>query len=198
MEIQRISSALALVFGIGCFVPYIMAIIRKKTKPMKATWLIWASLDTITIAGMSIENSINGQILAAVIGAWIVFFLSLRFGIAGWTRLDMICLVSVGASILFWWLFNSPLLGIVICLLANFIGSIPTVCSVWKNANHENKLAWVLGTIASMCALGSISNWTLSHYAQPVSFLAVQVLMLYLLFIRAVIPISVKEEILQT
>ena len=155
---------------------------------MKATWLIWASLDSITILGMNIENSINGQILSSVVGAWTVFFLSLRYGVLGWTWLDRICLASVGLSILLWWWFNSPLLGIIICLLANCIGSIPTLHSAWKDARRENKLGWVTGTIASLCALASVSNWTLAHYAQPISFLVIQIAVLYLLFIRAAIP----------
>lgn len=62
-------SVLAGLLFIAGFIPYIRAILRKETKPAKASWIIWASLDTITIAGMYAKDTVNGQILGAVIGA---------------------------------------------------------------------------------------------------------------------------------
>ncbi len=194
---QTAFTIIAGVLAAICFLPYINAIVRRKAKPIKATWLIWASLDTITFWGMIVENSMNGQMVATIAGVWIVFFLSLKYGVPGWTRLDIFCLFACLTSILFWKLFDSPVVGIVICAVANCIGSLPTIFSAYTDSRRENKISWVIGAIASCFALASISEWTMAHYIQPASFLLMQSSMLHLLFIRAALPAQeapVKQE----
>ena len=87
-------SILAGLLFVAAFVPYIRAILRKETKPAKASWFIWASLDTITLAAMFFKDTVNGQILGAVLGAWVVAVLALKYGTPGWTKLDKFCLGS--------------------------------------------------------------------------------------------------------
>lgn len=69
MPFRSVLSLLAGVLFVAGFVPYIRAIVRGQTKPAKASWIIWATLDTITIAGMYAKDAVNGQILGAVLGA---------------------------------------------------------------------------------------------------------------------------------
>jgi len=54
---ETLSVLAGLLFVVG-FVPYIRAILQKETKPAKATWLIWASLDTITFVGMFFKDTV--------------------------------------------------------------------------------------------------------------------------------------------
>ncbi|KKR22638.1 MAG: hypothetical protein UU40_C0007G0051 [Candidatus Uhrbacteria bacterium GW2011_GWD2_41_121] len=60
----------------------------KPAKPIKASWIIWASLDTITFAGMYAEGSLNLQITSAVVMAWVTVLLALKHGLPGWRRVD--------------------------------------------------------------------------------------------------------------
>ena len=92
METKYVLTVIAGVLFIIGFVPYIRAIVRKETKPTTASWLIWATLDTITLAGMFFKNAVNGQIIGAVLGAWVVVVLALIYGTRGWTKLDKYCL----------------------------------------------------------------------------------------------------------
>lgn len=69
LEVKNMISVFAgIVFIVG-FLPYILAIVRGETKPAKASWIIWATLDTITLVGMFSKGALNGQILGAVTGA---------------------------------------------------------------------------------------------------------------------------------
>src|SRR5689334_7666477 len=112
-ELKSMISVLAGILFIIGFVPYILAIWRGDTKPAKASWIIWASLDTITLAGMFVKGTMNGQILGAVIGAWIVVVLALLYGTSGWTKLDKFCLSGAVLGIVLWQLFSNPVLGII-------------------------------------------------------------------------------------
>lgn len=177
-------SVLAGVLFIAAFVPYIRAILRKETKPAKASWIIWATLDAITLLGMFFKDTVNGQILGAVLGAGVVAALALKYGTPGWTKLDKFCLAGAVLGIVLWQVFNDPVFGIVTSLSVVFLGSMPTFTAAWKDPSRENKLAWTLFWVSCVCAVIAIPQWTLADAAQPITFFAIESIMMYILFIR--------------
>ncbi len=180
---DALSVIAGLLFIVG-FVPYIYAIMRKGTKPAKASWIIWASLDSITITGMYFEDAVNGQITGAVVGAWVVVILALKHGTPGWTRLDKFCLIGAVLGIVLWQVFSNPVLGIMISLSVVFSGSIPTFVSAWKDPSREDKLAWTIFWISCVCAVIAIPQWTLADAAQPITFFVIETIMMFILYIR--------------
>lgn len=181
---MRILSLLSGLLFIIAFVPYIRAILRKETKPAKASWIIWASLDYIVLAGMFAEHAVNGQILGATIGASVVTGLTLKYGGPGWTRLDKLCLGGAVLSISLWGVFHNPLFGVVTACVVEFLGSVPTYVAEWKNPGHENKLAWTLFWASCVPAVIAIPHWTVANVAQPFTFLVTESTMMFILFVR--------------
>lgn len=181
---KGIFSVIAGLLAIAGFVPYIRAILRGETKPAKASWIIWAGLDTITIAGMYAKDALNGQIIGAVIGTWAVAVLVLKYGTPGWTRLDKFCLTGAALGIALWLLFGSPTLGIIISLGVIFIGSIPTFASAWKDPSRENKLTWAIFWVSCVFAGLAIPKWTLADAATPITFFTIETIMMYILYVR--------------
>lgn len=177
-------SALAGLLFVAAFVPYIRAILRKETKPAKASWLIWASLDTITLAGMFSKGTTNGQILGAVLGSWVVVVFAMKYGTSGWTKLDKLCIGGAVLGITLWGVFNSPVLGIATVLGVVFTGSIPTFVSAWKDPSREDKLAWTIFWVSCVCAVIAIPHWTIADVSQPITFFAIETIMMYILFVR--------------
>lgn len=171
-------STLAGLLTLGAFIPYILGILSKENVPSKATWIIWASLDTITLAGMYAKGTLNGQIISAGFGGWITVAFALKYGESGWTKRDKLCLSGAVLGIILWLIFNDPVIGIVTSLSVIFLGSIPTFTSVWKDPSRENKLAWLLFWSAGGCATLSISEWTLAKAAQPVTFFLIESIIL--------------------
>lgn len=66
MNAKETLSVVSGILFVTAFFPYIRAILAGKTKPAKASWIIWESLDCITLAGMYAKDAINGQIVGAV------------------------------------------------------------------------------------------------------------------------------------
>lgn len=181
-EVLLIIAGLLFIVGFG---PYIRAILRKETKPVKASWIIWASLDYIVLAGMIAANSVNGQIIGAIVGASTVMCLAMKFGTPGWTKTDKWCLGGAVLGVALWFVFSSPILGIMVSCVVGFLGSIPTFISAWNNPDHENKLAWTIFWLSCVCALFAVPHWTLEDAAQPVTFSAVETIMMYILYIHS-------------
>lgn len=176
------------------YVPYIYAILYKGTKPVKVTWLIWATLDVITIAGMYAEDAINYQILAAGFGSWIIFFLSLRYGVSGWTKVDKLCLTGAFLGICIWYVFSSPICGVVASLTIMFVGSLPTFASAWKDPSRENRVAWSISLVSCVFAIAAIPHWILPHIAQPAVFLVITSVVVYIVYVRPITMLCPPKE----
>ncbi|MDD5290247.1 MAG: hypothetical protein PHT40_03570 [Patescibacteria group bacterium] len=178
---KPVLSIVAGVLYVIAFVPYIRAILRG-AKPAKASWIIWATLDSITIVGMFLKHSINGQIVGAMLGAWAVVVLAIKYGTPGWTKLDKFCFggAIVGITLM----FINPVFSIVASLSVVFLGSFPTFVSAWHDPSRENKTAWTLYWVSCVIALIAIPSWTIANAAQPITFTAIETIMMFILFIK--------------
>ncbi len=189
-SVALILSTAAGILSLGSYVPYVISIVRGRTKPAKSSWMIWGMLDTIAAAGMFMTSSLNGQIVGNAIGAWIVVMLSALYGKSGWSRLDYFCLAGAALGIALWWFFNDPRVGIFISVSIIFLGSIPTFVSAWRDETREDRLTWTMSFLAGVAATLTITAWTVEQALQPVTFLTIETAMLYLLFVR---PVMVRR-----
>lgn len=190
---SKVLSAIAGIVFLFGYIPYIRAIwktrmqplgTRGKAEPAKASWVIWTTLDSINCAAMYAANVLNGQIIGAIMGAMIVVVLALRFGKPGWSALDRLCLAGAAIGIGLWQAFQNPVLGIVTSNLVVAIGSVPTFVSAWHDPSREDKAAWTLYWISCLFAVAAIPHWTLADATQPLTFLAVETTMMFILFVR--------------
>lgn len=181
---REVLSVVSGILFFGACLPYIVAIIRKKTEPKKATWLIWAIMDTVIFAGMYAKGVTNGQIIAAVLSGWIIAALALKYGIPGWSKTEKRCLGGTVLGIVLWAMFKNPLLGIVIICIVGLLGSVPTFQSALENPEKEDRLAWTIWWISCVVAVLAIPHWTLADAAQPLAFATIESIMMYLLWIR--------------
>lgn len=135
--------------------------------------------------GMYFENSLNGQIIGATLGVWVVVIFALKYGTSGWTGLDKFCLGCAFVGIVLWQVFSNPIIGIIMSLIVGIIGSIPTFVSAWKDPSKEDKVAWTLFWISCIFTTVAIPMYDMANAAQPLSYLAIECTMMYLLFIRS-------------
>ena len=180
-EILSILAGILVVIG---DIPYIVSILRKEkpNKPSKASWIIWAILDTIAFAGMVAEDSVNGQIIGTVLGVWVVMALALIYGKPGFTKLEKFCLIGAVFGLILWKIIG-PVAGVVTSLILIFIGSLPTFDKARKNPGGEDGLSWIIWWLSSLVQLIALQKWDLAHAAQPVVFITSSTIMLCLIYI---------------
>jgi tetratricopeptide (TPR) repeat protein len=106
-----------------------------------------------------------------VIGSIIVFILSIRHGVGGWTPFDRKCLIGAAISLVSWEIFDSPMSALLINLLINLLGTLPTARKAWYHPETESKVAWSLFSIGSIVNLFAVENWTFSMAMYPVSMI---------------------------
>lgn len=182
MDIRQLLSVLAGFFIMIGYVPYIISIFQKKTVPAKASWVIWASLDTVLLLGMFLKHTVNAQILGTVLVIWIVVVLAFRYGRSGWTTLDKFCLSATALGIIL--IAVNPTWSIFLLAVTSFIGAIPTFHSAWNDPEKEDKLTWTLYWLSCVCTVLAVPVWSISSGAQPITFFVQETIMIYLLFIQ--------------
>ena len=172
-EIAPIAGKLAGIISLAAYAPYILSILRKETKPNRASWIIWAIVSTI-IALSYREAGASYAFLAPVgyvIGSTIVFILSIRHGVGGWTPFDRKCLIGAAISLVLWWVFNSPMSALLINLFINLLGTLPTARKAWYQPETESKVAWSLFSLGSIVNLFAVEEWIFSMAVYPVSMI---------------------------
>ncbi len=182
MDNLQIFSTLAFLFIVGGYVPYIVSILKGVTVPSKASWLIWACMDSILLYGMIMRHAVNGQILGTVFVIWVVVVLSLGYGRPGWTLTDKVCLVASAISLIL--VLRNPTWSIALLSLMSFVGAIPTFRSAWDDPSKEDKLTWIFFWISCVLTIISVPIWDVSSGAQPISFFIVQTTMVCILLFR--------------
>lgn len=187
MLLKTVLSVLSSLSGfifVLAFLPYIFAILRGETKPSKVSWFIWATLDVITLSAMYVEKSVNGQILGAVGGAFIILSLALRHGKPGWTKVDKFCLLGAILGLLLWKMTSNPNVGILVSALTAITGSIPTFVNAWNRPQEENLFAWSIFWYSCLLALTAIPKWSIADAAQPITFTIIESTMMFILLYR--------------
>ena len=171
LEIASIAGKLAGIISLAAYAPYILSILRKKTKPNRASWIIWAIVSAI-IALSYREAGASYAFLAPVgyvIGSTLVVILSIRHGVGGWTPFDRKCLIGAAISLVVWRIFNSPMSALLINLFINLLGTLPTAKKAWYQPETEDKVFWSLVSLGSIVNLFAVENWTFSMAVYPVS-----------------------------
>ncbi len=183
--------------SLAAFVPYVIAILRREMTPNRATWLIWTVVGAMIVRSYDANGATHTMWLAIsyVVGPFIVFILSIKHGEGGWTRLDIACLLTAGASAVVWLLSGSAFLALVMLIVADAMGATPTIIKSYKRPESEDRTAWTIGFSATVVNLFAIENWnSLSITMHPVyMFVATGIILSLLWFgpsVRKKLPVS--------
>ena len=167
------------------FAPYALAILRGETKPKKATWLIWGAVDAVLISGMYAANLLNAQMVAAMVGVFAIVYLAFKYGEAGWTLVDAICLIGAALGILLWISFDNPVLAVITSCTVLWIGAIPTFGNAWLYPEKEDRVAWTIFASAGLCTVIGIPALTFAEIVQPLTFFLIDAIILALVLLRS-------------
>ena len=174
-NIHQIIGIIAGILAILGYIPYIISILRGRTRPNKATWLIWTLVGALLAFSYSAEGDINSIWLPMgyFLGPFITTILSIRYGYSEWSKLDKICIVVAILSIIPWLLSDNATFTLLINVLIDSTGAIPTVVKSYREPETEDATAWAIFFIANTIELFAISTWNLaSIYPIYLFFLA--------------------------
>lgn len=153
LTIFAIVSALLVVASMP---PYLIDIFKGKTKPERASWLIWTVLGAVALVS-NYELAVTWSLLFIgidVLYCTVVLALSFGRGAWGWTKLDKAALVIAAVGIVFALIFRQPVLAIWGVIAADIAGTVLTYAKTYQSPESETTISWVLtGSAAIFSAL---------------------------------------------
>lgn len=160
---------------------YTRDIWRGFIKPAKATFVVWTTVASLTSASMWAAGTLNVQMTVIVMADLLILGFVFRFGSRAWTNTDLACITLAFLGIILWWQTDNPLTGMFAALIANIVGTWPLLLKSWRRPEDETKLPWWLMLTSSACSTASIPAWTWMDATQPVSYLILGVILVFLL-----------------
>lgn len=182
MTYESLFGIAAGITAIGAYMPYISSIIKGRTRPNRASWLIWAVLGIIICASYWSVGARNTFWFTLPTGMIITALLSIKYGVGGWTTFDRMCLLGAGIGLLLWWLSGIPFTALIIGILIDIIGYLPTMRKIWHDQESEDRLAWVMFFSASVLNVLALEIWTFEIAILPAYVVIFNGIVLALLF----------------
>jgi len=188
-----ISTALALCSPLV----YTRSILKGEAKPHRVTRFILLLITSLTTASLFTQNDQVAIWLAAAstLQAIWLFILSFRYGMGGWAKVDIFCLIIALLGIISWQLSQNSLFGLYLAILADFIGMVPTLIKTYKFPETEFWLFNLMDTIAAGLSLLALSNFILKEYSYPLYIMLINLVMVLLIERKVITEIWNKARI---
>lgn len=175
--------------GILAFVqviPYVISILRGKTRPARMTYFIKSIVAIITISSyieVGARTSIwNG--LAFAFTALLIFGLSIKRGMGGFTRLDMICLALALVGIVLWISTKDAVLTLYLSIFIKTVATLPLFKKAYLHPATENKLSWYIVLVADILNLFALTSLTPAISLLPLFEAGYSAVVVYLLLLH--------------
>lgn len=132
------------------FFPYIQDIFKHKTNPQRASWLIWAILGAIAFFSQLAKGATHSLWFTGLqeLGDLSIFLLSIKYGLGGLAKRDIIALLGAGVSLILWYLTKEPATALFIIIFIDGIGGVLTMLKSYEHPKTETMLTYTLTSIS--------------------------------------------------
>ena len=154
-------------------IPYIVDIIKGKSKPHIVSWLTWTLLLIIGTSAAFAAHQTRSALLTLgdTIGTGLVLIIGLKYGTAKYSLFDGMCQLAAILGLVFWLIFNSPAIAVIAVVSIDLIGSIPTIKHSWIKPEEETWQSFIIMTIASLLTVISLSVLSVTSLTYPIYLL---------------------------
>ncbi len=162
------------ILAIVAVVPYIRDILKKTTRPERASWLIWTVLGSIAFFSQLAKGATNSLWMTGLSTLCVltVFLLSLKHGEGGLIKRDIIALVFAFVGLVLWFFTKDATIALLIVIAVDCSGSILTITKSYKDPESETMSTWILASISGLFGTLSVGvfNWILLIYPLYILF----------------------------
>jgi hypothetical protein len=168
-----LGAAISLAGGVG----YIIDTLRGRIQPNKVTWLIWGTIPLIAFVA-EMKQGVGLIALITFMSGFqplLVFLASFVNKRAYWkiSQFDIYCGIVAVVGVVLWQVTGVGSWAILLSIIADSGGSIPTIVKAYKAPETENPWAFLASAVGAIISMLTIRTWDFAHYAFPVYILVV-------------------------
>jgi hypothetical protein len=178
--------AAAINFGGG--LSYLLDTIKGKTRPNRATWIIWSLAPGLAFFGQ-VKNGVGLESLFTFTTFFLpmlILIASIRIKSAKWKlgRLDYTCLTLSLLGLVVFLVTGQGLVAIAAGITSDFIAAIPTLIKSYKFPKTENWIGFATGAVGAIITLLTIDVFTIDNAGFAVYISLVCTTFVYLIYFR--------------
>lgn len=149
---------------------YVVDIIKGTTKPERATWFIFSVLGAIAFYGQLKLGANLSLVFSGLdsLGSFLVFVLSLKYGVSGFTRLDQYALSVASVGLIVALAVHQPVVAVCGVIVADIAGTALTLRKVYTEPASEPYSSWLLFATAGVFGTLSIRHKSFGLLLYPV------------------------------
>lgn len=168
--ITYVFGVVAGIISFGAYLVYIISILKGETIPSRATWWILTIVGSVTGASYYFSGAVDSiwVPIADVIGIFIVAVLSIKYGEGGFNKFDITCFFVSMTGLLLWYIFKSPVIALILNLMMDFVGMLPTIKKSYLEPTGESGFSWLLTFTGNVLNFGAISSPTFGVLIYPI------------------------------
>jgi dolichyl-phosphate-mannose--protein O-mannosyl transferase len=177
-------------------VPYFVDIVRRKTKPERATWWIWSLLNAVSLAAQigaharwSLLMTIGQSIVTLAVA-----LLSLTHGYGTFHKKDLLAIVFALGGVGLWWLLNSPMAALLVVLAVDLVGFWLTIEKTWRAPETETLLTWVLCTVSGALGVLAVGKLNITQLLYPLYIMLGNLIMVAIIIGRRPVQPAKQPE----
>jgi hypothetical protein len=163
-------------------VPYIVSIFRGHTKPERTSYFIWFMVDTVKIASY-VEIGARTTIYVPLVftfTAFIIFLLSIKYGMGGVSKFDTGCFFLAVFGIIMWMITNDALFTLYFTTTLGLVGYLPTIRKAYFLPQTENTLSWTMTAFTGTLNLLALTTLSLKIALPPACGAVTETIVAYL------------------
>lgn len=158
------------VLSIVMIIPYVRDILRLKTKPERASWLIWTVLMFIAFFSQLAKGATDSLWLTGgqTASVSIITLLSLRYGVGGLTNRDISALVGVAAGLVLWYFTREASYALFIVILIDAVGIWLTLLKTYEDPESETMSMWLISGTSAVFGALAVGSFNFILLAYPI------------------------------
>ena len=166
---------------------YISAILKGKARPHRTTRIVLLTITILSTASLFAQHNTVAIWLSAVsmLQSIVIFGFSIKYGMGGWAKLDIACLVIAVVGIVLWKVTENPAIALYLAILADFVGMVPALVKTYRMPHTEIWSFFLIDTFAGVSSLLAVAKWTPEEYSYPLYIMVINfVMVLFILMPR--------------
>lgn len=162
---------------------YIRAILRGEAKPHRTTRFVLMVITFLTVTALFANGDRIGVWLAAAsaIQAVVIFGMSIKYGMGGGDRIDILCLIIAMFGIVLWQVTKQPILALYFGVAADFVGGIPLFIKTWRHPETEIWSYYAFDVAGSLLILLATTTLSIETLTYPVYIFAINLFVIFLI-----------------
>jgi hypothetical protein len=175
--------AIGVILGLISSFVYFIAILKGQAKPHRTTRFVFLFITALSALSLFAQGNRVALWLSLVstFQSVVIFGLSMKYGMGGRSKTDILCLIMALIGIIAWQITKNPLTALYFAIAADFTGSFPTLIKTYRLPHTEVWTFYTLDVIAATFNLLATEKFTISQYLYPFYIILINLTIVFLI-----------------